>query len=164
MSFADTVRTWLSPKPLASDAAEQKLRLLLRASLEIVSAYAAVLESAPPTMVMKRPEADLPFSKQQIMQAAATVQLALGHPRLRAILIQVLSPMEAQQVLSSEFAGSLEAGLVLLDDFVSTVEVEAERKEWDEVWKLMEKIDPTARARMESKLADAQQRGNLGKP
>ena len=127
MSFADTVRTWLSPKPSASDAAEQKLRLLLRASLEIVCAYAAVLESGPPTI--KQPESDLPFSKQQIMQAAATVQLALGHPRLRAILIQVLSPMEAQQVLSSEFAGSLEAGLVLLDDFVSTAEVEAERKE-----------------------------------
>ena len=146
MSFADTVRTWLSPKPAASDDAEQKLRLLLRASLEIVSAYAAVLESGPPTI--KQPEASLPFSKQQIRQALAMVHLALGHPRLRAILIQGLSPMEAQQVLSSEFERSLEPGFVLLDDFVSTAEVEAERKEWDEVLKLMEKMDPTAGARV----------------
>ena len=129
MSVVDTVLSWLSPKPTARDAAEQKLRILLRASLETVSAYAAVLERASPTI--KQPEADLPFSKQQIAHAIAIVRLALGHPRLRAILIQILSPMEAQQVLSSEFAGSLEAGLLLLDDFVPTAEVEAERSQWD---------------------------------
>ena len=162
MSFADTVRAWLSPKPTASDAAEQKLRVLFRASLEMMSTYAAVLESKPPTMGLKQSETDLPFSKQQIMKAAGIVQMALGQPRLRAIVIQGLSPMEAQQVLSSEFAENLEPCIALLDDFVPIAEVEAERKQWDEVYKLLGKVDPAAQARFESRLADAQ-RGKLGK-
>ncbi len=156
MSIFDTVRAWLSPKPQATDA-DQKLRLLLRASLEIVSVYGAVLERGssrrPPTI--KQSDADLPFSKQQITQAIAILQQALGSPRLRAILIQLLSPMEAQQVLSSQFERSLGSGLVLLDTFVPTAEVEAERKQWDEALKLVEQIDPAARARIEDTLAAA---------
>ena len=150
MSFFDTIRAWLSPRPPATEA-DQKLRLLLRASLEIVSAYGAALE--PPSShkipTIKLSDADLPFTKGQITGAIAILQQALKNPRLRAILIEVTSPIEAQQVLSAEFERSLEAGLALLDTFVPTAEVEAERKQWDEILKLVEKIDPAARARIE---------------
>lgn len=136
---------------------DQKLRLLLRASIEIVSAYGAALEQGTGSKIptIKQPETDLPFSKQQISQAIAVLQQALGHPRLRAILIELLSPMEAQQILSSQFEGSLESGLVLLDTFVPAEEAEAERKQWDETLKLMEQIDPTIRERIEASLAAA---------
>ena len=104
MSFFDSVRAWLSQRPPATEA-NQKLRLLLRASLEIVSAYGAVLErgSSHKTPTIKLSDADLPLNKEQITQAIAILQQALGHPRLRAILIGLLSPIEAQQVLSAEF-------------------------------------------------------------
>lgn len=163
MSFFDTVRAWLSTKPSATDA-DQKLRLLLRASIEIVSAYGAVLEgdSSSKMLTIKQSEVDLPFSKQQISQAIAILQQALVHPRLRAILIELLSPMEAQQILSSQFERSLESGLVLLDTFVPAAEVEAEHKQWDEALKLMEQIDPAMRARIEGTLAAAR-RADVGK-
>ena len=163
MSLFDTVRAWLSPKPSATDA-DQKLRLLLRASIEIVSAYGAILEgdSSSKMPTIKQSEVDLPFSKQQISQAIAILQQALVHPRLRAILIELLSPMEAQQILSSQFERSLESGLVLLDTFVPAAEVEAEHKQWDEALKLMEQIDPAMRARIEGTLAAAR-RADVGK-
>ena len=137
--------------------ADQKLRLLLRASIEIVSVFGAVLEQGSNSKIptIKQSEADLPFSKQQISQAIAVLQQALGHPRLRAILIELLSPMEAQQILSSQFERSLESGLVLLDTFVPAEEVEAERKQWNETLKVMDQIDPTIRERIESTLATA---------
>lgn len=163
MGLFDTVRVWLSPKPSASDV-DQKLQRVLRASMEIVSAYGAILErgssSSAPTI--KQSEADLPYSKQQITQAIAILQQALSHPHLRAILVQLLSPAEAQHVLSSQFERSLETGLVLLDTFVPVAEVEAERKQWEDTLKLVEQIDPAARARIENTLAGAQ-RGKLRK-
>ena len=156
MSFFDSVRAWLSQRPPATEA-DQKLSLLLRASLEIVSAYGAVLErgSSHKTPTIKLSDADLPLNKEQITQAIAILQQALGHPRLRAILIGLLSPIEAQQVLSAEFERSLESGLVLLDTFVPAAEVDAERKQWDEALKLVEQIDPAARARIEHTMAAA---------
>ena len=156
MSIFNTVRAWLSPRPSATDP-DQKLRLLLRASIEIVSAYGAVLERDTSSKIptIKQSETDLPFSKQQISQAIAILQQALGHPRLRAILIELLSPMEAQQILSPQFEISLESGLVLLDTFVPVAEVEAEHKQWSETLKLIEQIDPSMRERIEGTLAAA---------
>ena len=131
MSLFGTVRAWLSPKRSVTDA-EQQLRLHLLASIEIVSAYGAVLErvSSAKILTIKQSEADLPFSKQQILQANAILQQALGSPRLRAILIGLLPPMEAvtQQVFLSQFEGGLKSGLVLLDTFVPAAEAEAEWK------------------------------------
>ena len=78
MSFFDSVRAWLSQRPPATEA-DQKLRLLLRASLEIVSAYGAVLEhgSSHKTPTIKLSDADLPFNKEQIALGA----LAAGPAR-----------------------------------------------------------------------------------
>lgn len=156
MSFFDTIRACLSQGPPATEA-DQKLRLLLHASLEIVSVYGAVLEraSSHKTPTIKLSDADLPFNKEQIIQAIAILQQALRHPRLRAILIKLLSPIEAQQVLSSQFERSLESGLVLLDTFVPAAEVDAERKQWDETLKLVEQIDPAARAQIKHTIAAA---------
>jgi hypothetical protein len=157
MGLFDTVRSWFSTEPSASDV-DQKLRRTLRSSMEIVSAYGAILErgggSSVPTI--KLPEADLPYSKQGISQAIAILQQAIRHPHLRTILVQSLSPAEAQHVLSSQFERGLETGLVLLETFVPTAEVEAERKQWEDALKLVEKIDPAARARIENTLAGAQ--------
>lgn len=156
MSLFEKVRAWLFPAPPAA-IADQKLRPLIRASLEIVNAYGAVLElgSSSKTPTIKQSEVDLPFSKQHITQAIAVLQQALEHPRSRAILIELLAPIAAQQVLSSQFAKSLESGLLLLDTVVPAAEVEAERKQWDEAQKLAEQIDPAARPRIENTLAAA---------
>ena len=157
MGLFDTVRSWFSTEPSASDV-DQKLRRALRASMEIVSAYGAILErgsgSSAPTI--KLSEADLPYGKQEISQAIAILQRAVRDPHLRTILVQSLSPAEAQHVLSSQFERGLETGLVLLDTFVPAAEVEAERKQWEDALKLVEKIDPAARARIENTLAGAQ--------
>ena len=152
MTFFNTVRTWLSPSK-----GEQELRALLRASLEIVSTYGAVLErgSSLNSPTIRLSAADLPFNKEQIVTAISILKQALDHPRLRAILIETLSPMEAQQLLSSEFKKSLEAGLVLLDRFGPAAEVDAERKQWDEALKLVEQFDPAARARIEQTMEEA---------
>lgn len=156
MSLFDTVRAWLSSKPPATEP-DQKLRLLLRTSLEIVSAYGAVLERGTSHKIptIRLSDAELPFNKEQITQAIAILQQTLRHPQLRAMLIRLLSPIEAQQVLSSQFERSLESGLVLLDTFVPAAEVDAERKQWDETLKLVEQIDPAARARIEHTIAAA---------
>jgi len=156
MGLFDTVRAWLSPDPPTSDS-DQQLRLLLRASLEIVSAYGAVLErpSSHGTPIVNEPDTRLPFSKQKISQAIALMQQAIKHPRLRALLVQMLSPMEAQQVLSPQFEKSLESGLVLLETFVPASQVEAERKQWDDALKVLNRIDPAARTRFEKLLSEA---------
>lgn len=157
MGLFDSVRAWWSPKSSASDV-DEKLQRVLRASMEIVSAFGVILErgggSSVPTI--KRPESELPYSKQAISQAIAILQQAIKRPHLRTILVQSLSPAEAQHVLSSQFERGLEAGLVFLDTFVPAAEVAAERKQWEDALKVVEKMDPAARARIESTLAAAQ--------
>jgi hypothetical protein len=156
MNIFDTVRAWLSPKPSASDA-DQKLRLVLRTSIEIVSAYGAVLEQGTGSNIptIKRSEIDLPCSKQQIVQAIVILQQALGNARLRAMLIELFSPTEVQQLLSPQFEESLGSGLVLLDTFVPSAEAEAERKEWNEMLEGLDKIDPSIRKRFEGAYTSA---------
>ena len=157
MSLLDTVRTWFSSKPSVSDE-EQKVRLLLRASIEVVSAYGSVLENGGGNTIptIKQSEAILPFNKQQILKSITILQQALQQPRLRAILIELLSPFEAQQILSKQFEESLASGLVLLDTFVPTSEAEAEKRQWEETLELMEKIDPEAKKRFLENLAQTQ--------
>ena len=157
MGLFETVRKWLSPKPPATDA-EQKLRLLLRTSLEIVSSYGATIErpinyGVP---IIDQPDTQLPCSKQQIAQAIAVLQQALKRPDLRAMLVQMLSPIEAQKVLSPQFEKSLESGLALLDTFVPISQVETERKQWEEALNAMDKIDPEVRSRIEKMQYEAQ--------
>lgn len=157
MGLFDTVRSWFSTAPSASDT-DQNLRRAFRASMEIVSAYGAILErgGGGNTPTTKISETELPYTKQEIRQAIAILQQAIRHPHLRTILVQSLSPAEAQHVLSSQFEGGLETGLVLLDTFVPAAEVETECKQWEDALKLAEKIDPAARARIEKLLAGAQ--------
>lgn len=156
MGLFDTVREWLSPEPPATDS-EQQLRRLLRASLQIVSAYGAILErpSSHGAPIVNESDTGLPFSKQQILQAIGVMQQAVKHPQLRALLVQMLSPMEAQQVLSPQFERSLESGLVLLETFVPASQLEAERRQWDDALKVLDKIDPAARARFEKLMSQA---------
>jgi hypothetical protein len=156
MGLFDIVHAWLSPRSSAAGV-EKELQKLLHACIAIVSAYGATLEegSSGSALSITRPEADLPCSKHAITQAIVILQQALRHPGLRAILVQSLSPAEAQQILSSQFERSLETGLVFLDTFVAAAEVEAERKQWEDALKLVDKIDPAARARIENTVARA---------
>jgi hypothetical protein len=144
--------------------ADRELKRILRAALHI-SEYGAALEKPPghsaPTA--NQPDTRLPFSKQQITQAVHVMQQAIEHPRLRALLIQVLSPMEAQQVLSPQFKASLETGLVLLETFVPASQVAVEQQEWQETLELLDKIDPEMRAQFEQSLSEAPG-GKLGVP
>ena len=72
------------------------------------------------------------------------------------MLVQMLSPIEAQQVLSPQFEKSLESGLTLLDTFVPISQVETERKQWEEALNAMDKIDPEVRSRIEKMQYEAQ--------
>lgn len=155
MKFFDRVRA-LFPKPLDSDA-DQKLQEVcvgLRRSLEIVSAYGAVLArgSRHTTPSINKSEGDLPYSKQEIAQALVIIQAALEHHSLRTVLIQLLSPEEALKVLSPEYENSLGCCLVSLDTFVPAAEVEVEHKRWGE---FLEKIDPSMRGQIEHTLTTA---------
>ena len=151
MSILNSVRAWLTPKQSVSDA-DQKLQLVLRASMEIVSAFGAVLEQGTGNKLptIKRSEQDLPYSKQSIAQAIGILKQAIKQPHLRALMVKSLSPEEAQHVLSSQFERGLEKGLVFLDTFVPAAEAEAEYKQWEDVMKIADKIDPGIRGKIES--------------
>ena len=120
--------------------------------MEIVSSYGAVLEgnsgSGLPTI--KQSELELPYPKQSIGQAIALLQQAKKQPHMRAFLVQSLSPEEAQLVLSSQFERGLDSGLAFLDTFVPPAEAEAEKKQWEDILKLADKIDPELRRRFEN--------------
>lgn len=159
MSLINKFRSWLSLEKSSATDDEHRLRKLLRASLEIVSAYGAVLEAGTNrrTLTGKQPESNLPFSKQQILQAITLLQQAVKHPKLRASLIESLTPEQAQQVLSSDFERGLESGLVFLDTFVPAAEAEVDRKQWNDMLKLMDQIDPELRERFVDISASVQQ-------
>lgn len=157
MSILDNVRAWLSPKQSASDS-DQKLQRVLRASMEIVSAFGSVLEqrTGNELSIIKRSEQDLPYSKQSIAQAIGILQQAIKQPHMRALMVKSLSPDEAQHVLSSQFERGLESGLVFLDTFVPAAEATAEQRQWEDVLQLADKIDPEMRSRIENPSAQAQ--------
>lgn len=157
MSVFDSVRTWLSPKQSVSNT-DQKLQRVLRASMEIVSAFGAVLEQGTGNKLptIKRSEQDLPYSKQSITQAIGILQQAIKQPHMRALMVKSLSPEETQHVLSSQFERGLDSGLVFLDTFVPAAEVAAEQRQWEDVMKLADKIDPGMRSRIENASARAQ--------
>jgi hypothetical protein len=157
MSILDSVRAWLSPKQSVS-LTDQKLERALRASMEIVSAYGAILEQGTGNKLptIKRTENDLPYSKQSIAQAIGILQQAIKQPRLRALIVKSLSPEEAQHVLSSQFERGLESGLVFLDTFVPAAEATADQRQWEDVLKLADKIDAGMRSRIENTSARAQ--------
>ena len=97
MSILDNVRAWLAPKQSVSDTG-QKLQRVLRASMEIVSAYGAVLErgtySKLPTI--KRSEQELPYNKQSMGNTLTPLTVAL------AISLVVLAGCASSPVPHSE--------------------------------------------------------------
>lgn len=149
MSILDKVRAWLSPKKSVPDT-DQELQYALRASLEIVSAFGAVLEQSTRNKLptIKQSEQDLPCSKQSIAQAIGILQQAIKQPHMRGLIVKSLSPEEVQHVLSSQFERGLESGLVFLDTFVPAAEAAAEQRQWEDVLKLADKIDPEMRSRI----------------
>ena len=133
------------PKPTASTIdTEQELRVVLRASVEIVSAFGACLEresSYPrPIGSLKSSETKLPFPKETIKGAIAILQQAMRFPRSRAILAEEVAPSQTQQILSSQFTKSLESSLIFLDDFVPDKEASAVYEKWSGLQKKVDEL------------------------
>jgi hypothetical protein len=132
MGLIDQIRNRFSPNS-PKGKADAKLRLLLRAALEIVTLYRAVLERQSESLPSPhRSQAELPFTKKQIAQAIALLQLAIRQCGARAILVEMLSSSQAQQVLSKQFEKDLATGFVMLDTFEPISEAEAEGRKMDE--------------------------------
>lgn len=151
MGLLDSLRAWLSPDASKSEP-QKELRTLLIASMEIVGAYAAVVEKCfiGTTPSMKVPETELPYAKQAVAQAIANVQHAIKDPYLRPMIAQVMEPDAAKRVLSPEFERFLAEGLVILESFVPPSEVENDRKKWEEMLPVLDKLGPETRARYEN--------------
>lgn len=150
MGLLDSLRTLFSPDGSKSNR-HKDLRALLVASMEIVGAYGAVVEKhfGSITPSLKLPETLLPYPKQTIAQAIANVQHAIDEPSLRAIVEQVMEPEAARRVLSPEFQKFLTEGLAMLNFFVPPSEAENDRRKWEELLPVLDKLGPEARARYE---------------
>jgi len=132
MGLIDQIRRRFSPNSPKAKA-DAKLRFVLRAALEIVTLYRAVLERESESLPsMHRSQAELPFTKKQIAQAIALLQLAIRQRGARAILVEMLSSSQAQWVLSKQFEKDLATGFVMLNTFEPISEAEAEGKKMDE--------------------------------
>lgn len=129
------------------DKSDQQLHILLSGCVEVLSAFGACLEresnSPRPLGSIKSSEAELPFPKKTIKGAIAILEQAKRSPRLRTVLDEVLSPTQAQQVLSPQFAQLLEAGLVFLEDFVPDAEANTDFRKWDELQRWVNEFKKT---------------------
>lgn len=119
------------------DKVDQQLRTLLRACVDVLSAFGACVDresSSPrPLGSIKSSDAELPFPKETIKRSIAILQQAIRSPRTRTILAEEVAPEQAQHVLSPQFAQLLEAGLVFLEDFVSDAEAKADFRKCDDL-------------------------------
>lgn len=134
----DLYKCLATPKSPAANA-EQEVGAHLLGALEVISAYADVLERGKPiyALSIEFSEADLPFSKERIRLSIEFLQVALRSPASRTILVKLLPPDRAKHVLSSQFEQSLGAGLVYLDGFVPfspDAKQKAAIQEWNEIF------------------------------
>lgn len=150
MGLLDAFRTLFSSDAPRSDGNKDP-RVLLVASMEIVGAYAAVVEkySGYATLSLKLPETLLPYPKQTIAQAITNVRHAIGNPSLRLMVEQVMEPDAARRVLSPDFHKFLSEGLVILSSFVPPSEFESDRKRWEDLLPVLETLGSDVRARYE---------------
>lgn len=168
MSLFDKVRRWASGQSATSDGKEN-VRLSLQAAMNVVEAYAKVLERSSASQMLnllfKRSEAELPFSKERIKNAIALLMGAIRHPGARTIIIEQFQPEMAQYMLSSPYENGLEGGLVALERFVPAEKAVAEAKEMDRFIKILEKVVPGALEGMQraaAKRNEAAARGQKG--
>jgi hypothetical protein len=150
MGLLDRVRSLFTSDERKSDTTKD-LRALLVASMEIVGAYGEIVEKhcGNATLTLKLPETLLPYPKETIAQAIANVQHAISNPSLHPMIGQVMEPEAAARVLSPDFRKFLNEGLAILSFFVPPSEADSDRKRWEELLPVLDKLGPDARARYE---------------
>jgi len=151
MGLLDAVRSLFFGEERKSADTSKDLRALLVASMEIVGAYGSIVEKhcGDATLSLKWPETLLPYPKETIAQAIANVQHVIGNPSLHPMIEQVMEPEAAKRVLSPDFRKFLNEGLAILNFFVPASEAESDRKRWEELLPVLDKLRPDARARYE---------------
>ena len=105
MKFIEEIRRWISDR-LTLKKNERLLRALLRRSVVVASEFGEIVErlDTSPNASLKYSEKVLPYSKEAIRQAIVVLQQGLENEASRASLIEALTPIQAQRVLSPEVA------------------------------------------------------------
>lgn len=147
MGLFDKVRSWSTPKPSNAEAdAKKELYRIIESALDVSEAYSDCIlrNSTTPTFNLSilRPETDLPFSKEQIIQKTNFLLKVIRTPETRAVIVEYFEPVQAQYMLSAKYEDALRAGLVYLDRFVPAEQANAEAKQFEEALALLEKTDP----------------------
>ena len=105
-----------------------------------------------PNACLKYSEKLLPYDKETVRNAISVLELGLENESARALLIEVLTPIQAQNALSPKFKEAIATGLVLLESFVPEEEAERARSEINELFELLEKRDPADIALLKRKM------------
>ena len=141
MRLIEGFRRWISDR-LTLKKNERLLRTLLRQSVVVVSAFGEIVErlNTSPNAFITYSEKVLPYSKEAIRQAISVLQRGLENEASRALLIEVLTPIQAQHVLSPKFKEVLVAGLVILESFVPEEDAKRALSEWNEAFEFVGKL------------------------
>ena len=153
MRLTQEFRRWISDR-LTLKKNERLLRTLLRQSVVVVSEFGEIVErlDTSPNAFITYSEKVLPYSKVVIRQAISVLQRGLENDASRALLVEVLTPIQAQYVLSPKFKEVLAAGLVILESFVPDEDAQRALHEWNKALELVGKLDPAALERMERRM------------
>ena len=133
---------------------EQLLRTLLRQSVVVVSEFGEIAERLDTSQnaFITYSEKVLPYSKEAIRQAISVLQRGLENDASRALLVEVLTPTQAQHVLSPKFKEVLAAGLAILESFVPEEDAQRAFHEWNKPLEFVGKLDPAALERIKQRM------------
>lgn len=133
---------------------ERLLRELLRQSVVVVSEFGDIVErlDTSPNAFITYSEKVLPYSKEAIRQAISVLQRGLENDASRALLVEVLTPIQAQHVLSPKFKEVLVAGLAILESFVPEEDAQRALHEWNKTLEFVGKLDPAALERIKQRM------------
>jgi len=145
MKLIQELRRWVSDR-LTLNKNERLLRTMLRQSVSVVSEFWEIVEclDTSPNAFITYSEKVLPYSKEAIRQSITVLQRSLENEATRTLLIEVLSPIQAQHVLSPKYKEGLDAGLVILESFVPEEDAQRALHEWNKALDLAGKLDPAA--------------------
>ena len=120
----------------------------------VVSEFGEIVErlDTSPNAFITHSEKVLPYSKDAIRQAISVLQRGLENDASRALLIEVLTPIQAQHVLSPKFKEVLAAGSAILESFVPEEDAQRTLNEWNMTLEFVGKLDPAALDRIKRRM------------
>lgn len=153
MRLIQEFRHWISDR-FTLKKNERLLRTKLRQSVSVVSEFWQIVErlDTSPNAFITYSEKVLPYSKEAIRQSMTVLQRSVENDASRALLIEVLSPIQAQHVLSPKYKEGLAAGLVILESFVPEEDAQHALHEWNKTLEFVGKLDPAALERMKRRM------------